>query len=311
MHSTPVVRSVSDVVTRGIRCLLLRQSSDGFWRDYHLTPGMSEAWSTAWVGWYMANWTPAMTPNVRTSLRKALRAVCASCREGLWGYNRTTGPDADSTAWAIRFLSQAGLPTAATAQRMERFLDMHGRAHTFLESDAGTWGDAHSDVTAMVGLALLAARAPSSSIARVREAVLCTREPGGAWHSFWWSTDTYATYWSVAFLKHSGGLPAEVASEVKQWLQQESDLTRSAFELSHRLLLAMELSRCGDPSVEFLVDGLLELFETNCGWPPSAHLFVPSKTDDAGVAHVGFDDTEGLLTTAVASHALSRWRDTQ
>jgi hypothetical protein len=307
MHSTAAIRSVSNVVQRGIHCLLLRQSPDGFWRDYHLPPGMSEAWSTAWVGWCLASCSPPSRSEVRTCLQKALRAVCGCYGSGGWGYNRTKGSDADSTAWAVRFLSVAGISAGPAAARLESFLDLHGRAHTFLERDAGTWGDAHPDVTAMVGLALLAAQPSGHSIARVREAVLRTREPGAGWQSFWWTTNTYATYWSVEFLRRSGGLPAEVGSEIQQWLQHKSDLTASAFELSHRLLLAIALRLCGDPLVEMLVDGLLELFEANNGWPPSAHLLVPSRSDGADLRNVGFHDSEGLMTTAIASHALTQW----
>src|SRR5260370_23375985 len=268
---------------------------------------MSEAWSTAWVGWCLASCPPPLRSEARTCLQRALRALSGCRCAGGWGYNRTTGPDADSTAWVVRFLSHLGASVGPSVAGLESFLDVHGRAHTFLESDAGAWGDAHPDVTALVGLALLAAPASRSTIARVREAVLCAREPGAGWNSFWWTTNTYATYWSAAFLRRSGGLPVQVASELQQWLHYTSDLTSSAFELSHRLLLATALGLSGGPLAEMLVDCLLELFEANEGWPPSAHLLVPSNSDDAALEHKGFPDSQRLVTTAIATRALTNW----
>src|SRR5260370_1321069 len=82
--------------------------TDWFWRDYHLPPGMSDAWSAAWVGWCLASRPPPLRSEARSCLQRALRALSGCRCAGGWGYNRTTGPDADSTAWVVRFLSHLG-----------------------------------------------------------------------------------------------------------------------------------------------------------------------------------------------------------
>jgi len=295
---------VSTSLRQGVHYLLDRQSKEGWWLDYHLPPGMSQAWSTAWVGWSLSHLIdnypvlPALT-NASSALRRC-------CQEGGWGYNTATGVDADSTAWAIRFLSVTNRPCGvAGVRQLESYLDVHGRAHTFLEASAGSWGDAHSDVTPVVGLALLTSSASTRTIERVRAAVLNGRSPNGMWESFWWSTDKYATAWSLEFLAKSGGVPRDIAKNFEGWGSRRRDMD-TAFEVSHLLLAVLALGLSESNLALSLVDCLLDMSESNQGWPPSPLLLVPAKTDVNENENRPNADT-GLMTTAIAVTALSRW----
>ena len=265
---------------------------------------MSEGWSTAWVGWSLSH--RVADGSVRSALVKAASALRRCQRPDGWGYNRTTGPDADSTAWVIRFLSLSGCHHGLeTIRLLESYIDVCGRAHTFREATAGSWGDAHPDVTPIVGLALLTSNAPIPTIERIRNAVLDGRSANGVWRSFWWATDAYATAWSVEFLAKTGGIPEQVTSDVTAWLRHANSST-AAFMLSYQLLTAVTLGLSQDKLAATLVDNLLDLAVNDHGWPPSSQLLVPPKTGRTETAVASFSDT-GLMTTAIAASAIARW----
>jgi hypothetical protein len=277
---------------------------DGFWRDYELPPGKSEDWTTAWVGWCLAH--AREHPAVTLALRRGARAIVSAHRPGGWGYNREQTPDADSTAWCLRFLVAAGAGYYPHANaEIESYLDIGGSAHTFLEGNAGTWGDPHPDVTPVVGLALLATSASPNAVFRVRRAVLRARSLGGIWSSFWWSSDAYATAWSVEFLARTGGVPPEIAAAVNLWLPDVGS-DASVVELAHRLLAALAVSGPSSQDNIGLVNALLDLSDGPLGWPPSALLLIPPKSGIPAepMLHA---DVAGLMSTGIATVALSRW----
>jgi hypothetical protein len=234
-------------------------------------------------------------------------AVRGAVGPGGWGYNRTTEPDADSTAWSLRFLSLLGRPHAgAAAACLGRYLDPSGSAHTFV-GNAGTWGFAHPDVTPLVGLALTSVSAPDELLRRVRGAVLAGREGAGIWSSFWWSTETYATAWSVQFLAASGGVPRAVAGDAERWLRS-LPAPSNGFESAHRLLLATTLDLADTQLGARLVDELLALRERSRAWEPSSVLLVPERAADASAPSLGpYCDQRALMTTAAACAALVGW----
>ncbi len=297
-------RDVLTAVSGGVAYLIDHQCDDGFWREYDLAPGQSEAWTTSWVG--SAILATAASSDHRTSLARAARAVAGAAADGGWGYNRASRPDADSTAWALAFLSAMGVGLGrAGLCCMRAYLDAGGSAHTFLDDDAGGWGEAHPDVTPIAGLALLGLGAPACLVDLVRAAVLGSPRPDGIWTSYWWSTDTYATAWSLRFLARSGGVPASCASSGERWLARLEEGGTSPFESAHRLLAATALGlHAADLAVD-LVDEVLRGASAGGAWPPSAALMVPSRRNEPGSGPHA--DTRGIMTTAISSAALCAW----
>ena len=190
---------------------------------------------------------------------------------------------------------------------VERYLDALGHAHTFPDLPS-SWGAAHPDVTPVVGLALLAIESRPQIVLRIRRAVLAARTPGGGWRSFWWSTDAYATAWSLIFLARSGGIPARVRSEGLDWVTAHRD-SGSALESACQLLAAVTLQRGAGRVATIFVDNLLDAFDSAAGaWHPSPVLLVPhidshGSREPAG-AHA---DGQRLMTTALSCVALRRW----
>lgn len=297
-------RYVREALNAGIDYLLAHQSRDGFWRDYSLPPGMSEGWSTAWVGWSLVHC--AARRDVGPSMQRASLALLRCSQKNGWGYNCRASTDADSTAWCLRLLSSMGYNYGlAAVQTLEKYLDAAGRAHTFLDPATGSWSLAHDDVTPVVGLALLSVRAPPMILEKVRSAVISRQTRRGGWDSFWWTTNAYATAWSLALLAKTGGIPTSAANGVRDWVSTEQT-TASAFEMSHRLLILLSLQLHKTKAAAEVLDGLLDSASID-GWPPSALLRIPGKTDSF-VTEGGFHpDTQGLMTTGIACAAISEW----
>ncbi len=282
--------------------LLESQSRDGFWREYHqLPPGPSEAWTTAVVGWCLAPMGAA--PEVARARERAASAVWGARTPNGWGYNRMAACDADSTAWAIRFLATTTVRASgpAAVAILSRFLDAAGHAHTFIESGHdGDWGAAHDDVTACVGLALRSAHAPAAVTERPARALGLRMRTGGP-TTYWWRTDAYAPIWTAMLLRRAGSVPRVTRSGHPALLPARTGTT---FEVAHRLIGA---TLAGDAeSVAELADELLERARDG-RWGGSAELLVPAKDATCpSLAPGAHEDARGLITTALASYALSR-----
>jgi hypothetical protein len=174
------------------------------------------------------------------------------------------------------------------------YLDESGWAHTFADPSFGTWAWAHADVTPAAGLALMAGRGPSWAVELLRDACLAARESDGTWLSFWWTTDAYAVALNLEFLDASGGIPADAAEAIRDWLAVVP-AAASAFESAQLVATAALVAADAREHVSELVarqrhDG---------GWPASAVLLVPSQ--ETGAPGAGQADVRRLLTTATAS----------
>ena len=298
MWRAPFERSVEAAIAGGVDYLLQLQDRDGFWREFDLPPGASESWTTAWVGWCL---TGALAGHdrrgarVRDACARAAATVYRARREGGWGYNRTTGPDADTTSWVLRFLKGTGFRLEPAAY-LAPYIDAGGGVHTFREPNFGTWTDAHDDVAANAGLALLATPASLSLAERVRRRL----GRGFSVDTFWWSTSTYGVAWTLRFLHASGGVPADIARHGQEWIASLPE-SSSSFEVAHRMIAASATGACGTVS---LVTQLLDLHETD-GWPGSSFLLVPDR--ETGHASEANLELRGLLTTALCVRLLTEW----
>jgi hypothetical protein len=280
--------------------LLDQQDRDGFWREFELQPGASEAWTTAWVGWCLTRAAVegrGQQFRIRQACTRVAATLWASRRDGRWGYNRGTGPDADSTAWVLRFLSGCG-GRVEPAAYLAPYIDADGGVHTFREHGFGSWTDPHDDVAANAGLALLATPAGRPLAARILRR-LARRFPC---ETFWWSTPTYGSAWAIRFLKAGGGLSPHIRAATQDWIAGLPE-AMSAFEVAHRLMAALATDLPGGVAVA-LVNQLLDLAGPR-GWPGASFLLVPSR--DPGPQSAPHPELRGLLTTAICVLTLSEW----
>lgn len=302
-----IFADVDNAIAVGVRALLKRQDRDGCWRDFSLAPGRSEAWSTAWTGWCMAHADPCA--ETIAAMRRAASALMRHGRPAGWGYNSATEADADSTAWAIRFLAVIAPPAARSGARiLDRYIDACGEAHTFLEPRNGSWSEAHADVTPVVGLALLSAPGSRDQIDRIRRAVLLRSNERWPPKTFWWTNATYGLAWTLAFLTAVRPLRPDLAQASERWLEAQ-EFDPQAMGQAIELLAWTALAKWDHPRAAAAGCSLLGGIAKD-GWPGSASLLVPLQRADSStdIDQCGPFSDSGIMSTSIAIAALARWR---
>jgi hypothetical protein len=286
----------------GIAYLLRCQRDDGHWVDYDLPTGRSDAWVTAYVGLALAD-VSAAHDDARAAAGRAA-AWLAGCRAYPtgWGYNDITGPDADSTGYALRLLRRAGL---AVGPEHEAWLLGHWRAEAGFATyqGPGGWGLAHPDVTpnAYAALSRPAQRRLRGEMARVLRA---TRAADGTWPAYWWRT-RHASTWMNACLARRllpDLPPAPPAIETGG-----DRAVLSALDLAFVAANAW-LAR-GDAGAAPLLDLLRAMQAPDGSWPGAPNLRVAhhDAADPWGAPEGAlFTDGDHLITTASAVRLLAR-----
>jgi hypothetical protein len=293
---------IASAIRGAIGAVLRLQGTDGFWRDFKVPIGQSEAWTTALVAWCLTPWVAQR--RVCAALSLARDAILAAHRPGGWGFHRKTRVDADSTAWVLRYLAVVS-PAAGVAATKEllNFVDAGGHGHTFLES--GDWGRAHQDVTPVVGLALLANRASPFLVGLVRKAVLEDISNTAPKRAYWWESRTYPIALQLRFLFHTGGIPDHVKRVAAEALRTPQN-DPNQFEFAHELVALVAL---GDfrGRADDLVEALLATQRTTGLWEGCAPLLVPAAEPSAPIHLRGPYRDSGIVTTAIALSALHSW----
>ena len=299
--------TVPEAISRGLEFLRHQQHVDGYWSDWHLPPGESTMWSTAYVGARVSTLAPPIRASIDANLVRAQRWLRISeFAGGGWGYGPNTGPDADSTALAMLFLGEA-----AGEQRLLRYQRADGGFATYHHAASfGSWVESHADVTATVLLAL--SQMPLTTHADIAQAVAYLREqqgPDGLWNSFWWTSPLYPTEAALTYF--------DVAGEPFERRALETTLEQAApaspFE---RALLVLCLLRLADDDqkatrhTETLVHEQLR----DGSWQSGPILRLTSRAirEPWRIADAGplYRDVRRVFTTATAVAALGAF-DTQ
>lgn len=294
-------QAIADAIQAATAYLLSCQAADGHWEDYRLPVGRSDAWVTGYVGVALAE-SADCTGSHGGYLNAA--SWLENNRPYLvgWGYNRHTGPDADSTAFALRLLLLAGknrrqADMAWLRQRWQR----DGGFATYENNDA--WGDPHSDITPAVFMAL-----SEADQAELRESLLDflnrRRQSDGTWPSYWWRTSHYATYWSLLVLRRQGWTPEGAAPVVHN---DEVHAVHSVFDLA--LVTGIASLQCAAPALtQKLSNKLIEQQRSDGAWPGGANLRVTEPNChqpwEAARGRL-YTDIDHLITTATALRVLS------
>ncbi len=291
----------SPVVFAAVSFLVESQAADGSFRDYELPVGASDQWVTAYTGLALARAARASIPHADEASRRAANWLARNrtYEEG-WGFNATTGADADSTAHAILLLSAAGLcpPVAASKWLSSLWRPQQGFA-TYAQGKA--WSTGHPCVTPVVYSALHALGI-RENLKDVLEVIRQTRLPDGSWASYWWRTNRYAEWVTLELLAELGRLDlAELPTR-----ETRSYSFESAFELacicgSQRIRYPKESMSCP------FIEALTHYQSVDGSWPGGFELRV---TDDdcyqPWVAPSGllYLDQRGVLTTATCLRAM-------
>jgi hypothetical protein len=300
--------SVRAALADAVDFLAAIQEPDGRWMDYDLPVGSADQWVTAYVGLALAEaGTVADRREGKGPARRAVQWLLShrSYPAG-WGYNGRTGPDADSTAFALRLQRTLGLSLDPADIAFLRSLwqtdedpcQGRGGFATYPRPDA--WGAAHPDVTPNAFLAL-PVEDRAGLTPELLDAVRRWRRPDGLWPAYWWRQPYFGSYLMLEMLDELGlgeaWLPAPAAGSA-----YEAD---DAFNLA--ALLGIERLR-GRP-VTPLLRALLAQQRPDGSWDGAPNLRVTDPAcfdpwrDPQGQLYA---DVRRTFTTATAVRVLAR-----
>jgi len=284
---------------RAVDYLLDLQQPDGSWVDYDLPVGATTHWTTAFVGFALAEVRDDFV-DAREAAENAAQYLLTSRRyEAGWGYNNLTGIDADSTGFALRLLRQLNYDIRP-ADEEALWLHWHdeGGFSTYLQDDH--WGDVHPCVTACAMMAV-----PPSQQAYFRKQIDGYTKrfqlANHTWASYWWKTHHYSTYHHMVLLNQLG-IPS-----IQPVLEMPTG-NASAFEIIYALGITY-LMRGFDEHARQLLARLLPLQRVGGGWLGDYNLRVtePScaKPWQQPEGHY-YKDLYASITTASAVMVIGR-----
>lgn len=322
----------------GIAFLLARRDDNGLWRDFLTPAGEASTWPSAYIGSALQ-----LAGADRDAVELTADAI-ALCQkpDGGWGYNEDTPSDADSTSWAVLFLSRMQGHDSACHSALRclvRHQRLSGGVATYAEPGPirqymglghwmpfRGWCRPQIEVTAVAGRAF-AALAHEVSGANARAAwrfVRSRQNESGSWNSYWWVSPHVATHQAVALALSMGDL--DPVRRAVAWVLrgQRRDggwdipgkvaISPFATALSLSVLTA---SRLGDrrPAVG-AVDALIRLQQADGGWPSQPILRIPLPADPRSIgddrwrlfrfdAGIVVEDQHDMFTSATCVAALA------
>jgi hypothetical protein len=288
------------------------QHQDGHWSDYALPVGQSDQWVTGFVGSCLAGAGRSGQSASSEQEREQARQMAIKASQWLerhrayaagWGYHDKSGPDTDSTAYAIRLFELLGLPVR---HEDRQFIWEHWHVDGGFSTYKGplAWGEPHPCVTPLAFLALSAERQRQIR-PRLLYYMRSMRQTDGLWPSYWWRQPFYSTYIHLGVYRELvHGEALSLSFEPDGWQAW------SAFDLAS-FIGAAQL--CGWPSsrLEPLVHTLLATQKPNGSWQGAHNLRVTSpecrKPWEQPVGEY-FKDFHCTITTAMAVKVLSELR---
>lgn len=307
-HSTMVGmhKRARAAIASGIEFLLAVQGRDGLWRDFLTPAGEASAWPSAYIGNALRLAGGDRDAAERTADALALRQQ----PDGGWGYNEDTPSDADSTSWAVLFLTRmqghdracrhagtclarhqrwlsGGVATYAAPGPIRRYMGL-SRWVPFRG-----WCRPQIEVSAVAGLAhcSLASDTSRASASAAWRYVRSRQNADGDWDSYWWTSPHFATQQAVALALSMGDLaPVRRAAAWTLRGQRHDGGWGVPGEAAASFPTALSLSVLAasgpdDPRpIARGIDALVCMQQADGGWPshPVLRIPLPADTSPAG-----------------------------
>lgn len=327
-------------VANGVDFLVAGQGEDGLWRDFLTPAGEASTWPSAYTGYALQLAGAGGDAVERASDALALRQH----PDGGWGYNEGTPSDADSTAWAVLFLTSmqgrhsacrragtclaghqrrlsGGIATYAAPGPIRRYMGL-GRWVPFQG-----WCRPQVEVSAVAGRAHCAL---GTDVSRARAGaawryVRSRQNADGSWSSYWWTSPHFATQQAVGLaLSMRDVEPVRRAAAWALRGQRQDggwncpgDPATSSFATALALSV-LAAARLDEPlPIARAVEALVRLQQADGGWPSHPALRIPLPADprpagDDGWRPVRFgsgivvQDQHRIFTSATCVAALAQ-----
>lgn len=265
---------VKQAIGKAKKFLMEYRDEDYLWRDFDIRNyGVSVDWISAYIGLSLKQ---ARSP--KTYLQESAKALLA--RQHLkfngWGFDEKVVPDADSTSFAILFLSKCGYESNLSSAK--NFLLQHqteeGSFRTYLPNlikpflkegitEEG-WCSGVIDVTA-TALQVLRRNVPASQY------LIKNMKKEGSWCSYWYTNDIYATTQSILSLEKTESAKEQVKT-AKYWL-----LTQNTPNIPFYTALSILGNRTNQehPLVQKRLENLIAMQEKDGSWESHPVLRFP------------------------------------
>lgn len=292
--------------------ILSHKDKEGLWRDFKSrTHGESIDWVTCYVALSLLNSGIPYSKLQMTAISISKRQN----KNGGWGYNERIVPDADSTAFAIMFLSKFGYEEQVS--QAKKFLLRHqnedGGFSTYLpdlireyrriseDMPVNGWCGGINDVTATSLQAL-------EEDDKALDYLIKNQQKDGSWRAYWWTSDIYSTAQAVFAIRDYS---KEEGRKAQRWLSHQHMNNEAPFyiALALRGLIIDDEHR---KDADLLVKILLDSQEEDGSWPsyPILRFPLPSNTEpwkDETRWRENSQDQNRIFTTAACLRALSQY----
>jgi len=313
----PGDRTIDGAITRACDFLLAERTQSGLWRDFAFSNLHSDEWVSGYVGAQLLEIGGARLRAAAETAWRILRDRRAP-GEG-WGYQATTPPDADSTAWVTILAQRLGYAADPVVTANGDFLRAHlnraGGAVTDSRAMLGAlaaplpdtaahdgWHDEHGEVTASVALA---------GVRRAAENLLTTQCTDGSWNGFWIKTRAYPTGLACEALRGVGSAAArEARLRAARWARDRlSDEPVAIFDLAWLIRTALfgECSAAGGV-IDAAVARLVGTQRSDGGWDGSCDMIVPIAHGENDITTCIAADVFRTFTCATVAAALASVR---
>lgn len=278
-------KTIDSAIDSAINFLIEARDQKGWWKDFFLPAGASDAWVTGFVGTVMAQLSNNHAKQVAEHAWQLLENQCPH-QEG-WGYTAQVPADADSTLWVLQLAKILGKEGSERAKRghifLKRHLDSGGGVMTYEEEEPirnyiglpqglvefTAWCHPHTCVTAA-----------AASLSELREIVvpylLAKQQVNGSWSSYWWFADEYSTALALTVVEDP-----ERRARAVYWAQKRLvNLLNSdqAEEFAIAWCVKLLSTYNNTSTLETCWQGVDFLLQHQChdgSWQPSAKLRVP------------------------------------
>ncbi len=220
--------SLISAIQNGTEFLKKNLSREGFWRDFYTSAGEGSTWTTAYVGFQLAEYQ-----GCDEFLAKVLKKVDSA--KG--SYNDSIFQDGDSMNFVVAFIKATGksIP-AATKSKWLAFVNKDGgwttyrdeaqlRAQLDLNQDISVqgWMNAQTCVTATAAYVLSFLEEPfERQYDKTCRYLLSQIKKEGCWHSYWWTSPVYATSFAILALCSSRKYRA-ICKKAVSWLLKNQE----------------------------------------------------------------------------------------
>ncbi len=311
-----IIMKISKAIGSAKKFIFSHRNRQGLWEDFNSqSHGNGVDWISSYVGLSLLNAGVPLSDLKLTAYHISRRQD----KGGGWGYNnKTSAPDADSTAFSILFLSR--FDYGRKVRLAKEFLLQHQKGNggfgTYLEelvrrdyqkrvsadTSVAGWCSAIPEITTM---ALKALKRNERALEYIKE----SQSKGGFWRSYWYNNNIYATTQGIRSLQNHGA-EYEI-KKAQEWLAKQNSII--PFYLALQIMGLVSNKRYRD-KINYELSNLINMQRMDGSWENHSILRVPSPSntkpwEDMSRWREDIRDQERIFTTATCLEALAKYEE--